>query len=80
MCRCNFRGQACKTRDLWGSAPNPGGYEPLQLSRTNKHYEGIMGLCPKPRTLFKKKRGKNNVLPPNTPLTLFVRYSAAFSY
>ena len=37
-----------------------------------------MGLCPKPRPLFLKKRGKNNILPPHIPLTSFVRYTAAF--
>ena len=42
-------------------------------------YEGSMGHRPIPRTLFWKKRGKNNVLPQSIPLTSFVRYFAAFS-
>ena len=39
-----------------------------------------MGLCPKPRTLFWKKRGKKHFLPADTPLTPFARYPPAFSF
>ena len=52
---------------IWGSAPNPG------------HLD-FMGLCPKPRPLFRKSGGKTMFLPASTPLISFVRCLQVFPF
>ena len=57
--RSNFRERTSETRDLWGSAPNPGGNVPLQLSRTNKQkITNFSSAKPCPFVRHKRNRTK----------------------